>query len=311
MALSRRDGAGLAAAGVLAGTRTEELLADLVDAGLDAPQARGLIEDMIRVRDKLTRQTGTPPPLEALLKAWSEHEASSAEGGHAEWPPEPGNGGNVPGASSILAGGQAVWPGASSILAGGGTPWPLEPGDQAFSHCPAPTVEDTVIPYSAAKQFWNLFRVALLGMVVGLAIFYWRWLEHRINVQFALVAAVCAGLLLVSPLVLLYHLWRRRRLVIGAQSLQLLEREATVLIRVPYRNVARIGTARRKRGGRSLAIVLFDRRDPDTFWRGWDDGRHLGCDIVLDLVNFQEPSEVIAERILTQIRRALGPPSPG
>jgi hypothetical protein len=298
MALSRRDGAGLAAAGVLAGTRAEELLAGLVEAGLDEPQARGLIEDMIQVRDRLTRRAGTPPPVEVLLKAWSEHEAGAGEGGHAGWPPAPGSGGNDPGTSSILAAGDAAWPGASSIIAGGGTPLPSGAGDQVYLCRLSATGEDTVIPFSAANQSLKVLGGGLLGMLLFAGIFYWRWLDHRINVQSAIMAVVCAGLVVASPLVLLYHASRRRRLVIGAESLQLLENEATVVLRVPYRNVARVGTGQGKSGGTSLGIVLVDRRDPYTLWTSRNDGKSLGCDIVVELANFKEPSEVIAEKIL-------------
>lgn len=69
MALHREDAPRFAAAAVCSGSRQEEIVVDLIDAGVTRLAALRMVEEMIRLHQEL-RTVGAPVPDEELLRAW-------------------------------------------------------------------------------------------------------------------------------------------------------------------------------------------------------------------------------------------------
>jgi WD40 repeat protein len=161
----------------------------------------------------------------------------------------------------------------------------------------AQPIEGTVIPASGAK----LYRIiGLLGvsLLASGGWFYYDWLNHTINITSAFFAIVSLVGLLAAPVAAGRHLFSQRRLVIGADRLQVLEGETTVVVQVPYRNLRRIGMY--ESYGACLGIEVADRNDPDTFWSRFHSSQSFGFHLALS--DFMEPPEALQKMILLRLQ---------
>jgi hypothetical protein len=106
--------------------------------------------------------------------------------------------------------------------------------------------------------------------------------------------------LLLTP-VGISGLFRQRDLVLGADRLQILGNEGTVLMQVPYKNIARAGIVKR-RYGKYIAVEFFNPRDPSTLNAGQDETDADGWHSLLIDNSWSVPLEYIYARLYAALQ---------
>jgi hypothetical protein len=119
----------------------------------------------------------------------------------------------------------------------------------------------------------------MLGAIVAACafLFYGRIQAVRFNVTAALLGIAAAfGMLYVFPVYLFRHVGRR--IVVGADRLQIINFSGAVVTQIPYRNIGRMETF-----GWLFPILGIDvtNKDRDTFWGFGDRGKSRGYDIAI------------------------------
>jgi hypothetical protein len=138
----------------------------------------------------------------------------------------------------------------------------------------------------------------VLCFVLLLAVGLFAWSAHIGGVNSTvvqLIVAVFVGLAF-TPF-FFFTLWNSR-IVIGANRLQVVRGGASVVVQIPYRNVARTATRRNFLGFGVLGIDVVNRKDPDTFWGYLNRGdRNFPFDVVIYDI-YADSSVAIGEQLV-------------
>src|SRR6516165_8801197 len=109
---------------------------------------------------------------------------------------------------------------------------------------PQRTPEGKVIPAHMARVLsLTIQTLLMLGAIVAACafLFYERMQAGRFNVTAALLGIAAAfGMLYVFPVYLFRHVGRR--IVVGADCLQIINFSGAVVTQIPYRNIGRMET---------------------------------------------------------------------
>lgn len=121
-----------------------------------------------------------------------------------------------------------------------------------------PIIDGEVIPTSRGKALFEMGFGAVIALA-GLGVYFFDFPKIGFAMMFGGVGLLLLGLM---------TLFSTRRLVLGADALQEIAGQNTVILHVPYGNIADLVHVQNfdlEEGGWFVGIKLHDPRDPDCY----------------------------------------------